>query len=110
MEASPGDSAELSPTVSSSPGKLPLLMVPTSLLAMVEKAGFELVDYRPYGAFPAFFYFFAGIAFTLLRGKGLNLSRAIYPYFLGQILFAPVLLLEKQLNFAMQTVVCRRKA
>jgi 2-polyprenyl-3-methyl-5-hydroxy-6-metoxy-1,4-benzoquinol methylase len=81
-----------------------------ALLRMVEKAGFEVVDYRPYGAFPAFFYFFAGIAFSLLRGKGLNLSRAIYPYFLGQILFSPVLLFEKQLNFAMQTVVCRRKA
>ena len=81
-----------------------------SLLAMVEKAGFEVVDYRPYGAFPAFFYFFAGAAFTMLRGKGLNLSRAIYPYFIGQILFAPVALFEKQLNFAMQTVVCRRKA
>ena len=79
-----------------------------SLIAMVQKAGFEIVDYRPYGAFPAFFYFFAGAAFTLLRGKGLNLSRAIYPYFLGQILFAPILLFEKQLNFAMQTVVCRR--
>jgi SAM-dependent methyltransferase len=79
-----------------------------SLLAMVRKAGFEVVDYRPYGAFPAFFYFFAGAAFTLLRGKGLNLARAIYPYFLGQIIFAPILLFEKQLNFAMQTVVCRR--
>jgi SAM-dependent methyltransferase len=80
-----------------------------ALLRMVEQAGFEVVDYRPYGAFPAFFYFFAGAAFTLLRGKGLNLSRAIYPYFLGQILFAPILLFERQLNFAMQTVVCRRR-
>jgi hypothetical protein len=26
----------------------------------------------------------------------------------GQILFAPLLAFEKQLNFAMQTVVCRR--
>ena len=81
-----------------------------TLLAAVDKAGLELVDYLPYGAFPAFFYFFAGAAFKLLRGRGLNLSRAIYPYFLGQILFAPVLAFEKQLNFAMQTVVCRRKS
>ena len=79
------------------------------LLRMVRKAGLEVVDYLPYGAFPAFFYFFAGAAFKLLKGKGLNLSKAIYPYFLGQILFAPILAFEKQLNFAMQTVVCRRR-
>ena len=48
--------------------------------------------------------------FRSLRGKGLNLSRAIYPYFLGQVLFAPILAFEKQLNFAMQTVICRRRA
>ncbi len=80
----------------------------TLLLEMVRKAGFEVVDYLPYGAFPAFFYFFAGTAFTLLNGRGLDLARSILPYFVGQILFAPVLMLEKQLNFAMQTVVCRR--
>ena len=80
-----------------------------SSLAM-DKAGLDVVEYLPYGAFPAFFYFFAGAAFKMLRGKGLNLSRAIYPYFLGQILFSPVLAFEKQLNFAMQTVVCRRRA
>ncbi|MEO7366710.1 MAG: class I SAM-dependent methyltransferase [Gemmatimonadaceae bacterium] len=81
-----------------------------TLLAAVDKAGLEPVEYLPYGAFPAFFYFFAGAAFKVLRGRGLNLSRAIYPYFLGQILFSPVLAFEKQLNFAMQTVICRRKS
>jgi SAM-dependent methyltransferase len=79
-----------------------------TLLRTVRQAGLEVVEYLPYGAFPAFFYFFAGTAFTLLRGRGLNLSRAIYPYFVGQLLFAPLLAFEKQLNFAMQTVVCRR--
>jgi SAM-dependent methyltransferase len=79
-----------------------------ALLRAVEQSGLVVEDYLPYGAFPAFFYFFAGAAFKLLRGKGLNLSRAIYPYFLGQLLFAPVLAFEKHLNFAMQTVVCRR--
>ena len=79
-----------------------------ALLRTVRQAGLEVVEYLPYGAFPAFFYFFAGTAFTLLRGRGLNLSRAIYPYFVGQLLFAPLLAFEKQLNFAMQTVVCRR--
>lgn len=78
------------------------------LIAAVHAAGLEVVEYLPYGAFPAFFYFFAGAAFKMLRGKGLNLSRAIYPYFLGQILFSPILAFEKQLNFAMQTIVCRR--
>ncbi|MEP6733393.1 MAG: class I SAM-dependent methyltransferase [bacterium] len=81
-----------------------------TLIAAVEASGLELVEHLPYGAFPAFFYFFAGAAFKILKGKGLNLSRAIYPYFLGQLLFAPILAFEKQLNFAMQTVVCRRKS
>ena len=81
-----------------------------SFLAAMNKAELDVVEYLPYGAFPAFFYFFAGAAFKLLRGKGLDLSRAIYPYFIGQILFAPVLAFEKQLNFAMQTVICRRRA
>lgn len=82
----------------------------TTFLLAMDKAGLDVVEYLPYGAFPAFFYFFAGAAFKMLRGKGLNLSRAIYPYFIGQILFAPVLAFEKRLNFAMQTVVCRRRA
>ena len=80
-----------------------------SLLAAMDAAGLDVVEYLPYGAFPAFFYFFAGAAFTLLRGKGLNLGKAIYPYFIGQILLSPLLVFEKQLNFAMQTVVCRRR-
>lgn len=78
-----------------------------SLLAMVERAGLEVVEYLPYGAFPPYFYLFAGAAFKLLKGKGLNLDRAILPYFLGQALLLPVLLLERRLNLAMQTVVCR---
>jgi len=81
-----------------------------SLLATMDAAGLDVVEYLPYGAFPAFFYFFAGAAFTLLRGKGLDLRKAIYPYFIGQILMSPGLLFEKQLNFAMQTVICRKRA
>jgi 2-polyprenyl-3-methyl-5-hydroxy-6-metoxy-1,4-benzoquinol methylase len=79
-----------------------------ALLRLVRAAGFEVEAYLPYGAFPAFFYFFAGAAFHLLKGRGLDLQKAIYPYFAGQLLFAPVLAFEKRLNFAMQTVVCRR--
>lgn len=78
------------------------------LLRFIERSGLELVEYLPYGAFPAYFYLFCGTAFKLLRGKGLDLDKAIYPYFAGQLLLTPVLLAEKQLNLAMQTVVCRR--
>lgn len=78
------------------------------LLNFVKKAGFEIVDYLPYGAYPAYFYLFAGTAFKLLKGRGLDLSRAIYPYFLGQLLLSPVLLFEKRMNLAMQMVVCRK--
>ena len=78
------------------------------LLETVRKAGFEIQDYLPYGAFPAYFYLFCGLAFKYLKGQGLNLSRAVYPYFLGQLLAMPILLFEKQLNLAMQTVVCRK--
>jgi len=66
-----------------------------------------VVEYLPYGAFPAYFYLFAGTAFKLLKGRGLNLSKAIYPYFLGQLLLLPLLLFERKLNLAMQTVICK---
>ena len=42
----------------------------TTFLLAMDKAGLEVVEYLPYGAFPAFFYLFAGAAFKLLRGKG----------------------------------------
>jgi len=80
------------------------------LLQFVERAGLEIVDYLPYGAFPSYFYLFAGVAFKIRRGKGINLGRAVYPYFLGQVLATPVLLFERQLNLAMQTVICRRRS
>jgi SAM-dependent methyltransferase len=78
------------------------------LLQFVERAGLEVVDYFAYGAFPAYFYLFTGAAFLILKGRGLNLKRAIYPYFLGRVLAMPILAFEKHLNLAMQTVVCRR--
>ena len=78
------------------------------LLQFVKRSGLELVDYLPYGAFPAYFYLYAGLAFHLRQGKGLNLRRSIYPYFAGQLLLTPVLLFERYLNLAMQTVICRK--
>jgi SAM-dependent methyltransferase len=80
------------------------------LVDLVEKAGFEVVEHLPYGAFPPYFYLFCGVSFVLLRGRGLNLGRAIYAYFAGQLLLLPVLPLLQRINFAMQTVVCRRRA
>jgi SAM-dependent methyltransferase len=79
-----------------------------TLLRTLKQNGFEIVDYLPYGAFPAYFYLFAGAAFKVLRGRGLNLSKAIVPYFIGQSLMFPVLLAERYLNLAMQTVICRK--
>ena len=81
-----------------------------TLKSMVTRAGLEIIDWLPWGAFPAYFYLFAGAAFKLLKGKGLNLDRAIYPYFLGELACAPILAFEKRLNLAMQTVVVRRSA
>lgn len=81
-----------------------------SLLRAVQERGFEVVDYLPYGAFPAYFYLFTGAAFRILKGRGLDLDRAIVPYFVGQLLTFPVMLFERRLNLAMQTVVCRRRS
>lgn len=75
------------------------------LRALCEKSGLHVVDHLPWGAFPAYFYLFAGAAFHVLRGKGLDVGKAIGPYFAGQLLLSPVLLFEKQLNLAMQTIV-----
>ena len=74
------------------------------LVRMVTQAGFEVVEHLPYGAFPPYFYLFCGVAFTVLRGRGLNLGRAIYAYFAGQLLLLPLLPFLSRMNFAMQTV------
>ncbi len=79
-----------------------------TLCALVSRAGLRIVEWLPWGAFPAYFYLFAGTAFKLLRGRGLNLSRAVYPYFIGELLLSPLLVFEKRLNLAMQTVVVER--
>ncbi len=87
-----------------------MLFTRETLTSMVARAGLEIVDWLPWGAFPAYFYLFAGAAFKLLKGRGLNLDRAIYPYFLGELLCAPLLAFEKRLNLAMQTIVVRKGA
>ncbi len=84
-----------------------ILFSKETLLRFVEAAGFEVLEYLPYGAFPAYFYLFAGAAFQVRVGQGLDFGRAALPYFLGRALAAPLLLGERRLNLAMQTVICR---
>ncbi len=78
-----------------------------TFIQMIEKNGFKIVKYMPYGAFPPYFYIFAGSYFWLF-GKGINLNRAILPYFLGQLILTPILLFQKNLNLSMQTIVCEK--
>jgi SAM-dependent methyltransferase len=78
-----------------------------TLMQIIEKNGFKIVEYLPYGAFPPYFYIFAGTWFKLF-GKGLNLNRAIFPYFFGQLILTPILLFQKHLNLSMQTIVCEK--
>jgi SAM-dependent methyltransferase len=79
-----------------------------TLLKQVTGAGFEVVDHLPYGAYPAYFYLFAGAAFKLLKGRGLDFGKIVVPYFLIQVLLTPVLLFERKLNLSMQTIVLRK--
>jgi SAM-dependent methyltransferase len=79
-----------------------------SFCRLIEKQGFVIEKYLPYGAFPPYFYLFTGTYFKLF-GKGLKLDRIIAPYFLGQFLLTPILMFQKQLNLSMQTAVCRKK-
>lgn len=77
-----------------------------NLISLLEKNGFIIEEYLPYGAFPPYFYLFTGTYFKLF-GKGLNLDKIIFPYFIGQFLLTPILWFQKKLNLSMQTVVCR---
>jgi 2-polyprenyl-3-methyl-5-hydroxy-6-metoxy-1,4-benzoquinol methylase len=76
-------------------------------LRMMDLAGLKVIDYLPYGAYPGYFYMYAGLAFKRHKGKGLDLSKSIYTYLLGQIVTSPVMIFERQLNLSMQTIVCR---
>lgn len=79
-----------------------------SLLAMMEKHDLIVEEYLPYGAFPPYFYIFTGTYFKIF-GKGLNLDKIIFPYFLFQLILSPILFFQKSLNLSMQTVICRKK-
>ena len=71
-----------------------------TLLRFMERSGLELVDFPM--ELSSCTYLYAGLAFHLRKGKGLNLRRSIYPYFAGQILMTPILLFERHLNLAMR--------
>ncbi len=86
-----------------------MLFTRESLVRMAGRAGLRVRQWMPWGAFPPYFYLFTGAAFKLLKGRGLDLQRAVLPYFAGQALLMPVLLLQKRLNLAMQTIVCERR-
>lgn len=76
-------------------------------IKMAEQNGLKVVDYLPYGAFPPYFYLFAGAYFKLI-GKGLDLDKIVAPYFTGQFMLTPLLMMQKKLNLAMQTIVCEK--
>jgi len=74
---------------------------------MMRKNEFKVIKYLPCGAFPPYFYIFAGSYFKII-GKKLNLNRIIFPYFLGQLILTPILWFQKYLNLSMQTVICEK--
>ena len=76
-------------------------------IKIIEQNGFKVEKYMSYGAFPPYFYIFTGTYFKLF-GKGLNLSKIIFPYFLFQFLLFPILLFKNYLNLSMQTIVCKK--
>jgi len=76
-------------------------------IKIIEQNGFKVEKYMAYGAFPPYFYIFTGTYFKLF-GKGLNLSKIIFPYFLFQFLLFPILLFKNYLNLSMQTIVCKK--
>ncbi len=86
-----------------------MLLSKKLFIDMVKSEGFEIIDYLPYGAFPAYFYLFTGFVFQFLKGKGFDIKKFIAPYFVGQVLLMPLLLFEKQLNLSMQTIIAGKK-
>lgn len=76
-------------------------------IKIIEQNGFKVEKYMSYGAFPPYFYIFTGTYFKLF-GKGLNLNKIIFPYFLFQFLLFPILLFKNYLNLSMQTIVCKK--
>ncbi len=85
-----------------------ILFTKKMIINFANKAGLKIVNYLSYGAFPAYFYLFTGLAFKILKGKGLDLDKVVVPYFAGQLLTFPILIFEKYLNLSMQTIICKK--
>jgi len=78
------------------------------LLKCLERTGWQVVEHLPYGAFPPYFYLFAGVAFKIRRGRGINWRRRSIRISSVRSCSRPLLLFKRRLNLAMQTVICRR--
>jgi hypothetical protein len=68
---------------------------------------YVVVDYLPYGAFLRISTCSVGWRFACSRAWA-QFDKAIYLYFGGQLIVPPALPFLNRLNFAMQTVVCRK--
>ena len=86
-----------------------LILDRNRLLQLVAKAGFHPIAHLSYGAFPAYYYMYMGLAFHLQKGNGLGSWNSAARYFLGSVALSPIMCLEKKLNLAMQTVVCKKR-
>jgi ubiquinone/menaquinone biosynthesis C-methylase UbiE len=82
----------------------------TTLRDIVSRSGLEIIDYLPYGAFPPFFYWYAGAVFSFKNGQGVNFRRHIAPYFISQLISKPFFYLFDKCNLAMQTIICRKES
>ena len=87
-----------------------VLFTKEMLLKCVRRAGLDVVGYLPYGAFPAYFLSVCWNGVQVTRWSWTQLVQSHLPLVLGQLALSPFLLFEKQLNLAMQTVICRKSS
>ena len=87
-----------------------VLFSESQLRLAVERAGFQVETQLTYGAFPPWFYIYAGRRFRQLKGRGFVPRAELGRYLMGQALHSPWLLFAPRNNLAMQTIVCRRSS
>ena len=86
-----------------------VLYTKDSLKQLIDSSGLKLVSHMPYGAFPPFFYWYAGFIFNFTKGRGVNFRKQIIPYFVAQLITWPLFAIFAKRNLAMQTVVCQKE-